>query len=730
MGLTGTIIIMFALAIICGAVYCFILIFSKGNKVGINLLLRTAFVVLSAMAGEVTLRLLLFKSTSLILYENKPEILVWDALISLFALILCIGESGDEERYEIPARIIVLVLTCIMFLVLFAIQYKAWNNINAAIWHILLPSVFLWLTAIPVLVVKLFIFLQRRNRFSDKEGITLTIISSACLWITYSVCPFLETFLMNQGEFSVGILQIFFNVTAGMALLLLIPVVIGFLLSNRNSRVWYSAGLFVLVVCGYIQGAFLNGHLFLLDGKDLVIEPIRIWINTGIWVVMFILIMALLLNCKVKKYAGKIIKYGSLFLMSIQIIGLLGIIPNLLNDESKADADYYSNYLSDEGIREVASEENVVIFVLDTYDKEFLEEVLLDEPDFLAPLNGFTRYTDVVSQFSRTFPSIPYMLTHEPYFFEYPKREYVNKAYDECDFWSKLKASGYNWYLYVIDDENVGQSVKEEASNYSEKATIVREKFSTLGCLEAILHVGGYRLFPLSFKTFESYTAESLEDMIIKERVWDRQRYAEDDTGYFRMLKKVGLKVSNESKAFKYIHLKGAHAPYNMDREGNKITNRIVNPMEQYMGSMNYVYKYISELKRLGLFDNSLIIVTADHGENFTNEELPEETNPILFIKPMGENDREPVKENNCRASLEDILAVMSYEMGINYSDGIGINILNENEDSTEERIRFHYYSVVQNGEQIGALKYVIDGDSNVFSNWKKTDEILKYSFY
>lgn len=728
MGLTGTIAIMFAIATICGAV--FIVVQSRKGCEKINIIGDAALVAISVMAGMLCLRILLFKGESILLYEDKPEILVWDVLISLFVLKLCLYESAKETHDELICQIVVLLITGIVFLIFFVIEYRAWNNANAAIWNILIPYNFIWLTAVPVFAVKIFGLIQGEKWASGEKEIILTTLSSICLWITYCVCPFLETFLLNRSEFSVGISQIATKLIAGMILLLLIPMLIGLALSNKNARVWYSSGVFALVICGYIQGAFLNGRLFLMDGKDLVVENAAIWINVCIWVAIFLLTIASLNNYRTQRYVARIIKYGSLFLITIQVIGLVGIIPSLFEENSKANTSYYSNYLSDEGIFEIGSEENVVVFVLDTYDKDFLEEVLREDSDFLSPLNGFTRFTDVVSQFSRTFPSIPYMLTHKLYFYDYPKDEYVKSAYEECGFWDEIKGSGYNWYLYVIDNESVGQSVKEGASNYANKATIVRESFSALGCAEAILHVGGYRLFPLSLKPFESYTAETLENMVIQERVWDKQRYSEDDTGYFKKLKENGLIVSGDTKSFKYIHLKGAHAPYNMDSDGNRVSNRIVNPTEQYKGSMNFVYTYISELKRLGLFEDTLIIVTADHGENFTDEELCEETNPILFIKPLGENDKEPLKENDCRASLEDILAVISDEMNIDYTDDIGLNILKESETSTRERIRFHYYSVVKDEEQIGALKYVIDGDSSTFSNWKKTDEFHKYSYY
>ena len=65
--------------------------------------------------------------------------------------------------------------------------------------------------------------------------------------------------------------------------------------------------------------------------------------------------------------------------------------------------------------------------------------------------------------------------------------------------------------------------------------------------------MGGYRLFPLALKEYESYTAKTLEEMIIKERVWDKARYTDDDSYYFTKLKDNGLALSDEEKCLKYI---------------------------------------------------------------------------------------------------------------------------------------------------------------------------------
>lgn len=702
----------------------------KGVVSYTNMVVDAVLVTMAVMSGMLVLRLALFKGSSVILYDEVLYMLVWDALITTFIVKLCFCERSAEKGGDYTIRLIMVLCAAVAFLTVFVLQIKAWNNVNSGFYQAILPKRFIWITGIPVLISGILRLIHKKKYSYGKEGVMNSIISLICLWTTFCVCPFIETVLLNRSEFSIDFSGIVAHVFAGLIILLTLILPLPILLTNKKSRKLLSVVAIALTISGYIQGAFLNGHLFLMDGKQVDIEPSKIVINTIVWIVLILAIVIIMSLKKIEKYAETIVKYASLFLIAIQLIGLVGVAPKLINEKQEVKTIYDGNYLSDYGICEIGREENVIVFVLDTYDTEFLGQVLETNPDFLEPLNGFTRYTDVISQFSRTFPSIPYMLTHRLYFFDYPQRDYADKAYEECDFWKIIKDKGFNYYLYIIGDENIGQSVMEKAGNYSAKATVIKESFSVIGCAKSAIQVGGYRLLPLALKEYESYTAKTLEDMIIKERVWDKARYMDDDVYYFDLLKDNGLALSDEDKCFKYIHLEGAHAPYDMDSNGNKVTDRIVEPVEQYIGSMNYVYMYISELKRLGVFEDTMIIITADHGENFVTEELHEETNPILFIKPFGVGDDEPLKENNCRASLEDILTVISEETEIGYSDGVGINILHKDEESTKDRVRYHYYSVVKDQEQVGAIKYEITGDSNDFSNWKKTDEYHEYLYY
>ncbi len=160
-----------------------------------------------------------------------------------------------------------------------------------------------------------------------------------------------------------------------------------------------------------------------------------------------------------------VIRFVSSTLMLMQTIGLISV---LVSGEEKGNltAVRAVDYFSQEGILEVAQEENVIVFILDTYDVDFLNEILTEQPDFLKPLRGFTYFPDMVSQYSRTFPSITYMLTGCEYFYDIPKDEYYQKAFEGNDFWTEMSLQEYALYFYVGDSAYIGKQVKEQSANY------------------------------------------------------------------------------------------------------------------------------------------------------------------------------------------------------------------------------------------------------------------------
>ena len=95
--------------------------------------------------------------------------------------------------------------------------------------------------------------------------------------------------------------------------------------------------------------------------------------------------------------------------------------------------------------------------------------------------------------------------------------------------------------------------------------------------------------------------------------------YNTDDGKNYEALCKNGLVFSDADKNYIFIHLAGSHAPYILDENCQK--SNTATPLSQTKGAFLFIKKYLNELKRLGVYDNSIIVISGDHGKPYSDVE-------------------------------------------------------------------------------------------------------------
>lgn len=185
------------------------------------------------------------------------------------------------------------------------------------------------------------------------------------------------------------------------------------------------------------------------------------------------------------------------------------------------------------------------------------------------------------------------------------------------------------------------------------------------------------------------------------------------------------MKYDNYDGAFRFYHLKGAHPSFNMDencREAGSDRNRI----SQSKGSMKIVYEYMQEMKKLGVYDDATIIITADHGQNDTNigEQSADPAiydltaSPILYVKlPNEHNDR--VKYSNAPVSHTEFAATIINAVGAN-PDLYGRMFSQISEEESRERL---YDFCGKNNRNTINQEWKISGDVNDIASWNLMEE-------
>ena len=131
----------------------------------------------------------------------------------------------------------------------------------------------------------------------------------------------------------------------------------------------------------------------------------------------------------------------------------------------------------------------------------------------------------------------------------------------------------------------------------------------------------------------------------------------------------------------------------------------------------------MDEMKKLGIYDNATIIITADHGQN-TNVMKESEVDtdydmtstPILFVKLAGEQHEERFVNSTAPVSHTDFMATVIKAVG---GDAQQYGRTFSQIDSNEGRERIFTYVTPPDKKY---KKYIINGDSNDSASWTESE--------
>ena len=123
---------------------------------------------------------------------------------------------------------------------------------------------------------------------------------------------------------------------------------------------------------------------------------------------------------------------------------------------------------------------------------------------------------------------------------------------------------------------------------------------------------------------------------------------------FYEGLLNKGLSKGGKDKMFIVQHLMGTHLLKN-DSFGIYKENAVEE--ETALGCIHIVSEYISQLKVLGVYDDSTIIITADHGWEYGQQ-------PIFFIKEKDVKQDE-IADNSSPVTFNELLPTLAYEAGI-----------------------------------------------------------------
>ncbi len=552
--------------------------------------------------------------------------------------------------------------------------------------------------------------LTKDSRKPKKRLITSLIVHffSVFAFILY---PSLEVYLKSPGDFDFTILSLLLIIGSFSLLVFAIGVIVGLFLRGKLFN-YYITTVFSFSLCSYLQGTFLNAPIPALDGNAVQWQLLTgaAFINFIIWFLFFSI--PYIIHFFNRKFWRKSLIYVSCLCIIMNAVSLVSLIFST-NLKACINKGFYSK----ENLYETSEESDVLVFILDYFDNQYMEDRISQFPEMLSEFTGFTRFANCTGMYKQTMPSIPYLLTQSKWYCETHNLDASPEMFSSSDFLKRIDETGAEIDLYVSGTANANEAY-EFASNYNGRGAVI----NPFGMISSMTNYLFYRNMPIMSKSiFWHYTDDISNASVVSQNI-DKfdSAYTINDAAFLDQLQEEGITVGDK-KSFKFIHMRGAHHPFEIDEYGEPSDSSL--PYIQQLGSIHIVSEYLAAMKEKGVYDNTTIIVMADHGEVEVADEMSRAANPILFVKPAGADSTAPLKTSTAPVSQEDFHATVLWALGDeNYSDfGRTFFEIKEN----EERERYFYYRIAFDGSSEESLaEYIIFGDARDFSNWKPTGKI------
>lgn len=481
-------------------------------------------------------------------------------------------------------------------------------------------------------------------------------------------------------------------------------------------------------LASYLQILFMNNHMVSLTGERFDITAGGMWINLIIWIVILAAVTAavFIFSRKQRKTVELAMRGVAAALTVMQLVGFVSsVMTTNLNPESRRQ----EHVLTSEGQFELSKEQNTIVFILDTADAVYAEEMLERWPELKDTLSGWVWYPNATSRYNRTYPSLTYLFTAQECHMDKPVTEYVDEAWTKgMGFIKGLADAGTDVRIVTPDPELISDLADPYIAN------AVKYDYKAFGNLylprleKVMTRIALYKCLPYQLKRLFQYDMDYVNTASFK-IFNDPKLHFNDKDNVFAGDLHGAIRISDAyPKAFRFYHLYGPHIGADWDENLNP---HIYTDKDDYpavlRGSFRNIEDYIQQLKELGIYDDVTFIVTADHGTNFgipAGQPLKRTTTacPLLMVKYPGADLDQPLQINRAPVSQDEFITTVEESLGVSAS---GLGSGKTFKDFTEGEARERYYDFIAYHDrlagEIAVREYLIDGDAGDIRNYHLT---------
>jgi len=479
--------------------------------------------------------------------------------------------------------------------------------------------------------------------------------------------------------------------------------------------------ILAITASAYLQAMFFNGGVGTLNGDPVDWLKLKgdMLLNFLMWIGVLVLLL-FVLYMKRSFWRGLTTVLSVLIVLS-QCVPMIGIFTGAFG--KKVTFTEHDYYLSREGMFEYSAEHNVLVFVLDRLDYDYIAAV---KPELFDRLDGFTSYTNAITTYARTKPALSHILTgYEGCAYDIMEDDsYYKDAWtaDGKNLLADLGKAGYRVDVYAEMSSMFtdGEFALAHVDNTDHDSFVVpKEKI-----LPRMMELSLFRYTPTAMKPFFIHDTNYFNNGAVEvDSAPEKEPYFVDESLYIDGFENISLKegatdLEGSTKSFKFYHFNGVHSPFYMNEDGTRNPYGETDNVRQLKGSFSILYRIFDRMKELGIYEDATIIITADHGRAMSDTDpLQKATCVGLFYKPSGSAGT-PLEYSHAPISTFNINATILKEAGADYSAyGKAIDEVAEDEVVT----RRYYKTVV--GDQHYLYIYDVVGDATVFENWVEVEK-------
>lgn len=453
----------------------------------------------------------------------------------------------------------------------------------------------------------------------------------------------LEFYITNKAYFFFsGIEMIPFAILLFIAVMVAGAILI-FLLSKTDLKI---STLLTCTVTGIVFALYIIGNFMVVDygAMDGLVPRWERFQKEGILqsaVFIIIPLVSLVVSLIIKNKEKVLKAYGGLSVCLLLVL-ILTLVSILITTGLKKDPEYI---VTADHEFELSKDQNVIVFIIDTYDSKIFDDMLMEDHDKYADLlKDFTYYPDTTSMFAATELALPQIITGVSYHNEVPYGEYLKKAFYDSKMLEYLRANDYSTGIYTCcrmpQDE---MALQFENVRYMERTVSSHRRLA--GYMYKFL---GFRYMPQPLKKYFWFYPDEMRSEL--ESTKDDSVEVFYDNNYLFDSKIDDMSYMHEGKVFRLYHIDGVHAPFSISSDFSPSSTE-TSIEEEGRGIMYVVDHLLGSLKEKGIYDNSAIVIMADHGY------FDERSNPLMLMKGIGEDH--PFEVSDKMLSYEYLQDVM-----------------------------------------------------------------------